>query len=437
MKKNDTFTVTCTDLTDQGFGVAHVDGMTVFVSGLLPQEEAVIRIVKPFKKYAIARVEKRLGTSPDRTTPVCEYAGKCGGCAFQHVQYSSQLKWKQKQLQELFEKVSPDILVLPVKGMDSPYAYRNKAQFPIQVQNGKIVSGFYRSRTNEIVDMEHCAIQSDRINEVFAWIKAHLPLNSAKPLRHIFIRESHRTGQVQVVFIGKADVGLKAFAQQLHEHFPMVRSVVFNENLRDDNVILGEKYQVLYGSDSILEDCLGLSIQLHFKSFFQVNPIQMEVLYSEALKLADLKPDDEVIELYSGTGTIGMLASRQARHVTGVEIVEEAVENARANVRLNHIENADFVCEDASKFAAENENKADVVFVDPPRKGMTAQGIHDILRLQPKKIVYISCNPRTLVRDLDEFQKAGYQCREVQPVDMFAHSANIECVALLQKNLAG
>lgn len=433
MNKNQIYTAECEDITDQGYGVVHIDGKTVFVRNLLPGEKAEIQVIKPFKKYAIARVVRRLTDSVERTQPRCRYAEQCGGCSFMHMDYQAQLAYKQRQLQELFSHVSPDIQVEPVLGMKEPYHYRNKAQFPVQTENGKIKAGFYKVRSNDIVDMDNCLIQDPRINEVFYWIRQHLPLKTAENLRHIFIRCSRKTGQMQVAFISRSREGLDAFAAQLKKAFPAVTSILYNENLRSDNVILGEKYEVLEGSDSILEECLGLKIKLHFKSFFQVNPEQMEVLYTKALEMADLKPDDTVIELYAGTGTIGMLASRQCREVIGVEIVQEAVDNAMENVKLNHISNASYVCQDATDFAAENVRKADVLIVDPPRKGMTTQGIQDICTLEPEKVVYISCNPRTLARDLELFMKQGYECPVIQPVDMFAHSNNIECIALLNR----
>ena len=432
MKKNQELEVTCTDLSDLGFGIAHHDGMTIFVSDLLPEETALIRILKVQKTYAIGKVIKRLTTSPNRTTPICPKANCCGGCQLMHIQYPAQLQYKEKQLKDLFASVSKETKVLPPLGMKEPYFYRNKAQFPIAVKDGKIISGFYKPRSNDIVPVEECFIQSKKINEIYQWLLAHLTLDQAKFLRHLFIRHSAKTGQVQVVFIGMKNHGLKKLAHQLVSEHPEVKSVVFNENLRNDNVILGDDYEVLFGSDSLEEQCLDLSILLHFKSFFQVNPSQMEVLYSKALEMANLTKDDEVIELYSGTGTIGLLASKQAKKVIGVEIVPEAVENAKENQRRNHIENAEFVCMDATDFVRQNEKPADVVFIDPPRKGMSPQGIQDVCDLQPKRIVYISCNPRTLVRDIKLFEEHGYKTPVIQPVDMFSQTTGMECIALIE-----
>lgn len=432
MKKNQEFEVTCTDLSDLGFGIAHHDGMTIFISDLLPQEKAMIRIIKVQKTYAIGKVIKRLETSTERTTPICPKANSCGGCQLMHIAYPAQLKYKEKQLKDLFASVSLDTKVLPPLGMEDPYFYRNKAQFPIAVKDGKIISGFYKPRSNDIVPMEECFIQSKKINEIYQWLLKNLSLEQAKPLRHLFLRHSDKTDQVQVVFIGKENRNLEEIAQKLVHDHPEVKSVVFNENCRKDNVILGDDYEVLFGSDSIEEKCLDLSILLHFKSFFQVNPSQMEVLYSKALEMAHLTDQDEVIELYSGTGTIGLLASQKAKEVIGVEIVPEAVENAKENQKRNNIQNAHFVCMDATKFVNQNEKPADVVFIDPPRKGMSPQGIEDVCALHPKRIVYISCNPRTLARDMKAFQEYGYKTPMIQPVDMFSQTTGMECIALME-----
>lgn len=433
MKKNSIYTVTAESVSDQGYGIAHVDGQTVFVKDLLPGEEAQIKIIKAAKSYAVAIVIKRLSTSEDRVVPRCSQFGKCGGCSFQHMSYSRELEFKGQELKHLFESVDPNIDVKPVLGMENPWNYRNKAQFPIRVADGKIVSGFYRPHSNDIIPIDSCPIQAVRINEIFGWIKDNLPVSDAEGLRHLYIREA-KNGEVQVVFIGEKLNRLDEFAKKLKEQFPDIVSILFNKNTRNDNVILSDEYSILVGKDTITEDCLGLKIELHFKSFYQVNPVQMEVLYSKALELADLSKDDQVIELYSGTGTIGLLAARKAGHVTGVEIVPEAVANANENKKANGIENADFVCMDASEFAAKNKDNADVVMVDPPRKGMSEQGIKDICLLNPKRIVYISCNPRTLARDLKVFKDQGFVCRIVQPVDMFAHTTGIECVALIERD---
>lgn len=432
MKKNQMTTLECTGLTDLGYGICRENDHPIYVSNLLPGERAEIKIIKSSRNYSIGKVIGRLNDAPGRIEPKCPAFKRCGGCSYQNLSYASQMELKQKQLDHLFEGIP----VMPIIGMDDPFYYRSKAQFPIQVEDGKVTGGFYQSRTNKIVPIEECMIQNPMINKIWKWILENITVQQASPLRHVFIRSSLTTHQSQVVFIGKKDHNLKVLADKLHEQFESIVSVVFSYNDCQDNVILKDKYTILYGTDYITEDCLGLKIQLHFKSFFQVNPVMMEKLYEQALDLADLNKEDTVIELYSGTGTIGMLAAREAKEVVGVEIVPEAVENARENAKINHIGNIRFVCQDASQFAHEQKGTADVVMVDPPRKGMSEQGIADVCMLSPRRVVYISCNPRTLARDLKLFEKDGYVCRKIQPVDMFAQTAGVECAALLERKEA-
>ena len=315
--------------------------------------------------------------------------------------------------------------------MQDPFYYRNKAQFPVQVINDTVHMGFYRPHSNSIVDCDSCVIQSKEINKVYQFIKANMNVENAKTLRHVLIR-SNVQGQVQIVFIGKENhVG--ALAKKITENFNNVVSILFNKNDREDNVILGDSYRVLYGLKSMHQTCMSQKIQLHFKSFFQVNSKQMEVLYLQAIHLANLSKEDRVIDLYSGVGTIGCVIAPYVKKVTGVEIVPEAVENAKKNAQLNQLSNIDFVCEDASIFVQKYKEETDVVFVDPPRKGLSEAGICHITGLHPKRVVYISCNPNTLVRDVKLFEKSGYHCTVIQPVDMFCHTNGLECVCLLEK----
>lgn len=430
MKRNTEFETECIDLSDQGYGVCRYREEIVFVPDLLVGEKARVRIVYPSSRFSIGKVVTRYTSSPERTEERCPAASRCGGCMLQHMKYEDQLKWKTRWMKRLFDGRQ----VADTLGA-TEFFYRNKAQFPVNVKEDKIEAGFYRPHSHDIVDTNVCCIQQERINEIYLWIKRHLKPAVAKELRHILIRHSEKTGQSQVVFIGREN-RFRPLARKLAVEFDDVTSIVFNENSRDDNVILGEKYEVLYGSDSIMEDCLGLKICLHFKSFFQVNPKMMEILYAKALELAQLKDTDQVVDLYSGTGTIGLLAARQAGHVTGVEIVAEAVENAGHNASINHIQNAEFVCQDATEFANQYKQegkKADVLFVDPPRKGLTEQGIMDIAAIAPERIVYVSCNPHTLKRDLERFEKVGYKAGMIQPVDLFPQTPNVEVVCLLSR----
>lgn len=429
MKKNEEYIVTCIDDTDLNSGVVKIDDMVVFVPNLLIGEKAKIKIVKVNKKYAFGIIIELLKPSINRQEPTCEVAKTCGGCQLQHMSYAYQLDYKYKHVKKLFE----DIEVKPILGMDNPWYYRNKAQFPVKIKDGKVQMGFYRQHSNDVVTCKECKIQDHVINEVFSFIQKKITLKMAQDLRHVFIRHSS-TDEIQVVFIGKNEKNIVSLSDQLKNTFANITSIVFNYNTRNDNVILGDTYKVLYGNDYIIEECLGNKVKLHFKAFFQVNPKQMEVLYSQAIKAANLTGNETCIDMYAGTGTIGMAVSQYAKSVIGVEIVKEAVDNANDNTKMNHLDHCHYVCQDATDFAHDHkEDKIDVIFIDPPRKGMTENGIKDTITMQPDKIVYVSCNPKTLSRDLKIFKEYGYQCEYVQPVDMFCQTIGLECVAKLTK----
>lgn len=429
MKKNEEYIVTCIDDTDLNSGVVKIDDMVVFVPNLLIGEKAKIKIVKVNKKYAFGITIQLLEPSINRQGLTCEVAKTCGGCQLQHMSYAYQLDYKYKHVKKLFE----DIEVKPILGMDNPWYYRNKAQFPVKIKDEKVQMGFYRQHSNDVVTCKECKIQDHMINKVFSFIQKHITLEMAQDLRHVFIRHSS-TDEIQVVFIGKSEKNVLSLSKQLKNTFANITSIVFNYNTRNDNVILGDTYKVLYGNDYIIEECLGNKVKLHFKSFFQVNPKQMEVLYSQAIKAADLSGNETCIDMYAGTGTIGMAVSKHAKSVIGVEIVKEAVDNANDNTKMNHLDNCHYICQDATDFAHDHkDDKIDVIFIDPPRKGMTENGIKDTITMQPNKIVYVSCNPKTLSRDLKIFKEYGYQCEYVQPVDMFCQTTGLECVAKLTK----
>lgn len=429
MKKNEEYIVTCIDDTDLNSGVVKIDDMVVFVPNLLIGEKAKIKIVKVNKKYAFGIIIQLLEPSINRQELTCEVAKTCGGCQLQHMKYAYQLDYKYKHVKKLFE----DIEVKPILGMDNPWYYRNKAQFPVKIKDGKVQMGFYRQHSNDVVTCKECKIQDHMINKVFGFIQKHITLEMAQDLRHVFIRHSS-TDEIQVVFIGKSEKNIISLSDQLKNTFANITSIVFNYNTRNDNVILGDTYKVLYGNDYIIEECLGNKVKLHFKSFFQVNPKQMEVLYSQAIKAADLSGNETCIDMYAGTGTIGMAVSKHAKSVIGVEIVKEAVDNANDNTKMNHLDNCHYICQDATDFAHDHkDDKIDVIFIDPPRKGMTENGIKDTVTMQPNKIVYVSCNPKTLSRDLKIFKEYGFQCEYVQPVDMFCQTTGLECVAKLTK----
>ncbi len=430
MKKNEEYIVQCIDDTDLSSGVVKIENIVVFVPNLMIGEKAKIKIVKVKKNYAYAIIIRLLEKSPHRAIPACPVFRSCGGCSLQYMDYQYQLEYKHRHLIKLFDA---DIIVKKILGMENPWFYRNKAQFPIQIQDNKIISGFYRQHSNDIVPCNTCFIQDKEINDIYSFLLDNLTVYEAKELRHIFIRHSN-LDEIQIVFIGKTYTNMNSIIEKVTTKFPNIKSIVFNLNKRNDNVILGNEYKVLFGSDSILENCLGNKIKLHFKSFFQVNPSQMEVLYKEAIQAAKLTGNEICIDMYAGTGTIGISIAKYVKKVIGVEIVKEAVDNAKYNVKINNLDNCEYICQDASKFAHEHrKDKIDVIFIDPPRKGMSEEGILDTVCMNPKQIIYISCNPKTLARDLKIFKEQNYQCEYIQPVDMFCQTNGLECVAKLTK----
>lgn len=432
MKKNEEYIVDIVDDTNLGFGIARIDQFVVFVPNVCRKEQVRIAITKVQKQYAYARLLEILLPSDERVSPQCSVASRCGGCSLQHMRYQAGLDLKQRHLKNLMK----GRVVHPILGMEDPWYYRNKAQFPIQIKDGKVLMGFYRPHSNDIVPCCQCRIQSKMINDLYLFFQKEFNTENAKGLRHLFIRHSFETGQVQIVLIGRQKNHWSDLVEHCVQAYPQVTSIVFNKNVRKDNVILGASYEVLYGSDVLMEKCMGNTIELHFKSFFQVNPVQMQVLYEQALRAGNLDPSMRVIDLYAGTGTIGMAVSKYVKEVIGVEIVPEAVENAKRNCQINGIENCTYLCMDATEFAAKmarKKTKIDVIFVDPPRKGLSPQGLVDLLTMDPKRIVYVSCNPQTLERDLQRMEEMGYHCIDIQPVDLFCHTTSLECVAKIEK----
>lgn len=432
MKKNEEYLVTIIDETNLGYGIARINAQVVFIPKVLKDEKVRIAITKVQKKYAYARVLEIVEPSSWRIEPLCKVARLCGGCQLQHLNYQAQLDFKYQHLKQLME----DQEVRFPLGMDHPFYYRNKAQFPIQIKKDKVCMGFYRAHSNDIIENRTCMIQSKEINEYYQFFQDELTLDQAQGLRHLFIRTNASTKESQIVLIGQTKNDWTGLIQKLTKQYPKIKSILFNHNDRKDNVILGEEYQVLYGNEYLIENCLGYEIELHFKSFFQVNPVQMEVLYKEAIQAGQLDSSMTIVDMYAGTGTIGICASQYVKEVLGVEIVREAVENAKRNCQRNGIKNCTYLCQDATLFAhqlSQKKKKIDVVFVDPPRKGMTQQGISDLLTLNPKRIVYVSCNPQTLHRDLKWIEEKGYRCQYIQPVDMFCQTIGLECVAKIEK----
>lgn len=448
IKKNDRQTVYIEDLTHDGNGVAKIDGYPLFIQGALPGETAEIHVMKTLKNYGFAKVVNILEKSPDRVEAPCVYFSQCGGCQLQHLSYEGQLKWKQNMVANVMKRLGKiDAPVLPVKGMEEPWHYRNKSQIPFaQNEVGQMVAGFYKTKSHSIVDMERCLIQTGEADVVMADLKRELEILGVRPydekshqgmLRHVVVRKGRATGEVMVVLVTKSKKFPQASVaiEKIRALIPNVTSIVQNVNGEKTNVIFGNDTFTLWGKDTI-EDTIGnVRFEISARSFYQVNPVQTEVLYKQALDYAQLTGNERVIDAYCGIGSISLFLAQKAGHVMGVEIVEQAIEDAKRNAALNGFTNTYFEAGPAEEVIPrwyKEGKEADVLVVDPPRKGCDEALLNTIIEQKPKRVVYVSCNPATLARDLRILEDGGYKTKEVQPVDMFPHTTHCEAVAWLE-----
>lgn len=441
--------VTVHGLGSSGEGVARYEGLTIFVPGGAPGDRLLARVQEVKRNYARAALVQVLEPSPDRVTPVCPVAGECGGCPLQHIAYEAQLRLKRQQVVDALERLGKlsGVTVHPTLGMAEPWEYRNKAQFPVGWRAGRVIAGFFAPGTHRIVDIERCAIQHPVANRILAAVKElagryGVPIydegTHTGVLRHVLARVGRRTGEAMAVLVtnGPEFPHGRTIARELMARIPELVSVVQNINPVRTNVVLGRESRVLAGRDSITDSIGDLEFSISPVSFFQVNPAQTEVLYGKALEYAGLTGSETVIDLYCGIGTISLFLARQCREVIGVEWVEEAVEDARENAARNGIRNVRFIAGDAAvempRLAAEGV-RADVVVLDPPRKGCEEPVLQAIAQMAPRRVVYVSCNAASLARDLGRLAGMGYRTVEVQPVDMFPHTAHVECVARVER----
>ncbi len=436
-----------TGLGHSGEGVARYEGFTVFVPGGIPGDRLDAKVTLVKKNYARAAVVRVVDPSSDRVAPPCPVVGECGGCQLQHMAYEAQLRHKRQQVADALERIGrlAGVTVHPTLGMDEPWRYRNKAQFPFGEWSGRVIAGFFAPGTHRIVDIDQCEIQHPLGNRIMREVKElatrfGVPIYDEKThrgvLRHVLARVGRGTGEAMAVLVtnGPQLPHGRKIAEELMRRVPGLVSVVQNINPERTNVILGRKSRLLAGRDRIYDVIDELKFAISPVSFFQVNPVQTEVLYGKALEYAGLTGAETVIDVYCGIGTISLFLARRARQVIGIEVVEQAVEDARANAELNGIGNARFIAGDAAvempRLASEG-TRADVIVVDPPRKGCEEPVLRAMAEMGPERIVYVSCNPATLARDLGILAELGYRTPEVQPVDMFPHTAHVECCALV------
>lgn len=441
MKKNEHVTGTCLNYTFEGLGVVKVDGFPLFVKDMLVGERGEIVVTQVRKSFGYGRLLKLEVTSPERVVPPCPIFKQCGGCQLQHFSLAELQRFKTQRVKDAIERIGGlDCRVEDAMMMDEDWYYRNKGQVPVGVdKSGKTVCGFYRINSNDIIDMDECLIQHELINKSVQCMKGLIEeFGNAELFRHLLVKVGFSTGEVMVVFIvrEKKVKELTQMAERLVAKVPEVKSVILNLNQRNDNVILGEEEVLLYGEPVIRDELDGLSFEISSKSFYQINPVQTVKLYNKAVEFADLSRDDEVVDLYCGIGTITQFMARKAGHVQGIEVVAAAIEDAKRNAVRNGIGNVDFVCADAGEYAeriAAEGKRVDVVCVDPPRKGCDQKTLDAILTIDPKRIVYVSCDPSTLARDLKFLSGNGYGVEKVQPVDMFPWTYHVESVVLMSR----
>jgi len=444
--KFDHVTGKCVDLSFEGKGVVKLSYGTVFVDGLFPGEEAEIEIEYKRAGSYFGKVYRLITKSPDRIQPKCGVCTACGGCQLQQLSYNAQLEYKTKKVADAFRRNKiEDIEVLPCISMEYPYEYRNKIQVPIgRDPHGHIVSGFYRQGTHQIIPIDKCWIENSKAGKIILELKNLMKEFHYAPydedtrtglVRHVLIRASYHYDEVMVTLVTNQDEfrGKNNFVKEWVKRCPNIKSLIQNINTRDTNVILGEKERTLFGPSVIKDSILGVNFLISSKSFFQVNPIQVEKLYENAINFANLTKEENIFDAYCGIGTISLCASKYVKKVTGVEIVKEAIIDAKKNAKLNNITNAEFLLGDAGEVFERLINQGEkysTVFVDPPRKGLDQKFINTLLRLKPQKIVYVSCDPETLARDV-ALLCCAYEIKRVQPVDMFPQTFHIETVVSL------
>lgn len=454
MNKNDIFQMRIEDMSESGEGIGKVEGYTLFVKDTVIGDVIEGKVIKAKKTYGYGKLTKVITPSPDRVEPKCPVAGPCGGCQMQCLSYEAQLAFKTRKVKGHLERIGhfADVKVEPILGMDrEPFRYRNKAQFPFgHSKDGRIVTGFYAGRTHSIIEQEDCLLGSEKNAEILRIVKQFMEEFGVVPydeenhkglVRHVLIREARATGEIMVCVVinGKKLPKANILTERLLTVSGMA-SVSYNVNMEKTNVILGRDVVNLYGPGYITDRIGEISYQISPLSFFQVNPEQTEKLYGTALSYAGLTGEETVWDLYCGTGTISLFLAQQAKQVYGVEIIPAAIENAKANAALNGMDNVEFFVGKAEEVLPEQYRLkgiyADVIVVDPPRKGCDETLLHTMVEMAPKRIVYVSCDSATLARDLRILCDNGYEIQKVQPVDMFPNTVSVESVVCLSREKA-
>ena len=444
LEKGSVYTAVIDGYSSEGLGIARVNGAVVFVPHAVREEEIDLRITKVMKTSCTGEIVKIHNPSPERMEPECPYAGKCGGCAYRHLTYPEELWAKRQRVQDALTRIGGlDLTVEEILGAKNPEHYRNKSQYPVGA-DGSI--GFFQARTHKVVPIRRCLIQTEAADRtaqaVGEWmrrykISAYDETTGKGLVRHVCVRVNRKGESLCCVVVNGNKVPREPeLAAYVTAAVPHTVGVLLNSNTRRGNVVLGDKYRTLFGRNYLMDTLCGLEFKLSMPSFYQVNRDQAEVLYGKALKFAGLTGNETVLDLYCGIGTITLCLAKAAKRVIGAEIVPPAIRDAKENALRNHIENAEFFCGDAADIAAKLESdglRPDVVTVDPPRKGLAPEVIASVAAMGPEKVVYVSCDPATLGRDVKIFREFGYEAKRAAAVDMFPGTAHVETICLLSK----
>ena len=449
IQKEQHYEVEICDLGEGGEGIGKIQDFTVFIPNVLMGDQVEICLTKVKKNYGFGKVVRMIKPSPDRREGACEKEVSCGGCQFHQLRYEKQLEWKQKKVENCLKRIGKleNIHVEPTLGMEKPYHYRNKAQYPVRMVDGKVEIGSFAPKSRRVISIENCCIQHPMNAPIIQLVKDFLMENQVSIyddethkglVRHLMIRTGHKAKEIMICLVinGKTLPHSEKFVNKLRS-IPEITSIVLNHQMQRTPVILGNECSILYGNEAITEQIGDLKFKLSPLAFFQVNPTQTKVLYQKALDFAESTEDEIVWDAYCGIGTISLFLAQKAKKVYGVEIIPEAIENAKENAKLNDLQNTEFYAGKAEEIIPKLYKEgivADTIVVDPPRKGCDEKLLETLKAMAPKKIVYVSCDPATLARDLAYLtSEAGYNVDKVQPVDMFPHTTHVETVVKLSK----
>lgn len=450
INKNDEINLKIDALTNLGSGIGRYKDMAVFVDSTAVGDEIIAHIIKVKKNYAVGKVKKILKPSGDRIPCDCEVASQCGGCAYRHISYEAELREKKQAVSDVMQRIGGVAFeAKEILHIDTPSRYRNKAQIPVALdKDGNITVGFYSKRSHRVIGSEDCLLQMPQFKNIVATIKKYMAENpvtiydeiTGKGLiRHIYLRRAKQTGEIMVCLVANGGTLPKKerLIKALRECDENIKSIILNINKKDTNVVLGEECITFWGKDYIEDELCSLRFRISPLSFYQVNPEGTEILYAKAREYAHLSENETLLDLYCGAGTIGLTMAKGAKQIIGVEVIPEAIENAKENAEINGITNARFICDDASGAAKTLFNEGirpDVVVLDPPRKGCSRGVLETVADMNPDRVVYVSCDPATLARDCKIFSELGYNVKEYTAVDMFPRTTHVETVCLLSRN---